>query len=271
MDQTAIKEINNQATAKALNEHIASRGGVVVVPKDHDIHDLLKMDGERRYFRGVFNTKSLKSFIEYVNDQSQSTESAELFLDKERMEAVAIFDLKDNDGTPRTAEHRAKFEAQHTPEYRAINALLGARQLDQRDLVDFAEEWGDVFNFFDTHGNPVGLKTAINSMRNMKVNASSSSESSVSDMAQSKSRTANIEAKGKDVTIGGFTAEIRLYEELAVEVVKVKFRLHAAGDDITVTARLMNQDRMIEAIATDLAARIAADATLKTYIGTFKA
>jgi uncharacterized protein YfdQ (DUF2303 family) len=268
MDHTAIKEINHQAVARSFNDQ--DNGALKMLPIDYKIEDILKINGERRYFRGALNTNSLSSFLAYVNDYAEVNKNAELFIDKDHMEAVAIFDLFDNNGIPRTAEHRALFEAVATPEYKAVNALLNSRHLDQRDLVEFAEEWGDVFTFIDTKGEVVDLKSAINSLRNMKINSKGSSESSVGEMSQTRSRTASIEASGKDVTIGGFTAEIRLYNELAPENITVKYRLHTGGDDIKVTARMLNYDRIMEAIAMDLASRIESEAEVKTFIGTFK-
>jgi uncharacterized protein YfdQ (DUF2303 family) len=262
MDHTAIQEIADQSAAKAFN---AAESSLKAIPNNCTLHDILLRNGERRYFKGLYSTDSLDSYVNYVNENQ--TENAELFIDKNDMKAKAIFDLYDDDGTPRTAEHRAIFEAQASPEFMAINALLNARQISQEEIVEFAEDWGDTFIFIDTTGEDVSPIAAINSLRNMRVTAKSDSESSVTEMTQSRSRTANIEAKGRDVTVAGFKGKIPIYNELPEKDVIVKFRLHVKGDEFSITARQVGRDKMKEDVAFDLQTHIQDRVEVKSYIG----
>ncbi len=266
MDHTAIKEITNQSSAKDFNERNELHE-LAVVPKDHESFDVAKHNGIRRVFKAIFKTDSLTDFVEYTN--KHQWDDSELFIDKQSMMAVTIFDLM-RKVRPGTAEHRAEFTAAKTPEYASILKLTGAK-MSQKDLAEFGEEWGDVFTFIDSNGEPIELIKAINAIRNMKINASSSSESSVGDLAASKSRTAQIEAKGREVTVAGLTGtNIPIFNDLGGRDIKVKFSILTNGDDIALTARLLNKDRMLESLANELSEKIASQAEITTYLGSIK-
>lgn len=265
MDQTAIQQINNQATAKALNEQLKSTG-FIAVPNDHNITDTDLLCGTRRFFEGSYQTDSLTSFKAYCNDNKQP--GSELFIDKQFMRAESIIDLyKDND-TPAIGNHKATFRAEATPEYAAIKKLCESI-FSQKHLAEFAEEWGDTFNFIDSNNETIELKKAINAIRTMSVNQTSSSENTVSDMSASKSRTAHIEAKGREITVAGFTGNIKFYNDLSPQDVTVKLSIHTNGDDIKLSARALNIDRIKETLANELCSEIENDVEIKTYIGEF--
>lgn len=268
MDNTAIKEINNNSTAKEFNKRFQDTG-FVAIPDDHTIRDLLHSEGVKRFFKAAYKTDSLLSFIKYVNENKN--ESAELFVDRSTMEASAIFDLYDDEYRPTMCTHQAMFTAQKTPEFKAILQLAAVSPVSQRKLAEFGEEWGDVFTFIDSNDEPIELIKAINAIRNMKVKSSSSSESKVGDMSASRSRTADIEAKGQDVTVAGLIGnDTNIYLDLEPRNIKVKFSIHTNGDDIALSARLLNKDRLLESLAKELCETIDKQAQITTYIGTIK-
>ncbi|MCG8004668.1 MAG: YfdQ family protein [Candidatus Thiodiazotropha lotti] len=268
MDNTAIKEINNNSSVKEVNNRFQDIG-FVAIPNDHTIQDTNRLDGLKRYFKATYTTDSLLSFIKYVNENK--VESAELFVDRSTMEASAIFDMYDEEYRPAMCAHQAMFAAQKTPEYKAILQLVSLSPVSQRKLAEFGEEWGDVFAFIDSNDEPIELIKAINAIRNMKVKSSSSSESKVGDMSASRSRTADIEAKGQDVTVAGLIGDnTNIYLDLEPRNIKIKFSIHTNGDDIALSARLLNKDRLLESLAQELCETIDKQAEITTYIGTIK-
>lgn len=70
----------------------------VVLPKELGIHSIESYLDVPRHFKAVFQTSSIKEFINYSNDQVESN----VFVASDRIQANAIFDI----GTPDYPDNR---------------------------------------------------------------------------------------------------------------------------------------------------------------------
>lgn len=74
---------------------------------------------------------------------------------------------------------------------------LKDHKLDQRNFAVFIEDWAQVLNAFDENHNVIDIKDALVAVRNMQIEASTTSNAEVENTRQVQSEMAQIAASAK--------------------------------------------------------------------------
>lgn len=74
---------------------------------------------------------------------------------------------------------------------------LKDHKLDQRNFAVFIEDWAQVLNAFDENNNVIDIKDALVAVRNMQIEASTTSNAEVENTRQVQSEMAQIAASAK--------------------------------------------------------------------------
>lgn len=74
---------------------------------------------------------------------------------------------------------------------------LKDNKLDQRNFAVFIEDWAQVLNAFDENNNVIDIKDALVAVRNMQIEASTTSNAEVENTRQVQSEMAQIAASAK--------------------------------------------------------------------------
>lgn len=74
---------------------------------------------------------------------------------------------------------------------------LKDNKLDQRNFAVFIEDWAQVLNAFDENNNVIDIKDAVVAVRNMQIDASTTSNAEVENTRQVQSEMAQIAATAK--------------------------------------------------------------------------
>lgn len=270
MDSTAIKEINAQSALKAVNEKCSGVERMVAVPQGTDFKDLFDFREERRWRSGTFATASVGAFCKYVENKDISNKT-HVFISMDSMDAQAIFNLEDAEGTPLRGDDKALLRMKMTPQAKALENLR-QNTWDREDLSAWMEEWGGFVEFYDSEGTTVNLSRAINSIRKMTVEQTHKVESQIGGMKHTKSSLDDIEAKGAEVTIHGFRAlEFSYYDELPSMPIDVKLDMITRSDSIRLKPRMIGDERNKLALREELASVLVEEITglEHVYLGSF--
>ncbi|MEA3633744.1 DUF2303 family protein, partial [Acinetobacter baumannii] len=80
--------------------------------------------------------------------------------------------------------------------WKKLNQLKD-HKLDQRNFAVFIEDWAQVLNAFDENNNAIDIKDALVAVRNMQIEASTTSNAEVENTRQVQSEMAQIAASAK--------------------------------------------------------------------------
>ena len=167
------------------------RGNLVAVNDNYKISDLEKFQYGRNRARGVLNTPSLEDFKTYVLDAQSG--AAPVFVDHKNVSATAILNFKVVGLAQGHCDHKAVLQLEPTVVWEKLNQLKD-NKLNQKRFATLLEDWASVFAATSETGETIHIAEAINAVRNMKVGASSTTDSSVSNMQETRSVFDKVEA-----------------------------------------------------------------------------
>lgn len=197
MDSTAIKAIEDLAVSAADTVQSHMPEGLVVAPAGFHLHDTEKFDLGRRRFRGAFATTSIDSFAQYVRKEAEGRVGVRGFIDAERFAAQVFLNLHESAGQVGHADWTASLGLPKTAAYAAALAVDG-KQLEQRDLIDWLEDWGaNVTAIADQEGIAMSLAQAITAFRTLEFKAKQDRTHVEDDYRTSASAFEEVEAKAK--------------------------------------------------------------------------
>ncbi|WP_180183719.1 DUF2303 family protein [Acinetobacter sp. YH01020] len=201
---------NTEANAIAkLSKPVDSlfRGDLVAVNNDYNIEDLEKFQEGRNRARGVLKTPSFEDFKSFVLANSSVSDAEEnirtlptpapVFVDHKNVSATAVLNFTNAGFAQGHCDYKALLQLEPTVVWSKLNALKD-RKLSQRDFAVFLEDWVSVLEITDAAGNVIGGAQALAAIRNMKIDSSSSSDHSVGNLAESRSRFDQVEARSKE-------------------------------------------------------------------------
>ena len=90
-------------------------------------------------------------------------------------------------------DHKAVLQLEPTVVWEKLNQLKD-NKLNQKRFATLLEDWASVFAATSETGETIHIAEAINAVRNMKVGASSTTDSSVSNMQETRSVFDKVEA-----------------------------------------------------------------------------
>lgn len=184
----------------ALPVNDLSRGELVAIHENFKVHDLEQFQAGRNRARGVLKTPSFEDFKSYVSSNTQSENSvpevkvyAPVFVDHKNVSATAILNFKVVGLAQGHCDHKAVLQLEPTVVWEKLNQLKD-NKLNQKRFATLLEDWASVFAATSETGETIHIAEAINAVRNMKVGASSTTDSSVSNMQETRSVFDKVEA-----------------------------------------------------------------------------
>lgn len=184
----------------ALPVNDLSRGQLVAIHENFNVHDLEQFQAGRNRARGVLKTPAFEDFKTYVLSNTQSENSvpevkvyAPVFVDHKNVSATAILNFKVVGLAQGHCDHKAVLQLEPTVVWEKLNQLKD-NKLNQKRFATLLEDWASVFAATSETGETIHIAEAINAVRNMKVGASSTTDSSVSNMQETRSVFDKVEA-----------------------------------------------------------------------------
>lgn len=185
----------------ALPVNDLSRGELVAIHENFNIHDLEQFQAGRNRARGVLKTPSFDDFKSYVLDGNPHQHedkpvipyAAPVFVDHKNVSATAILNFKVVGLAQGHCDHKAVLQLEPTVVWEKLNQLKD-NKLNQKRFATLLEDWASVFAATSETGETIHIAEAINAVRNMKVGASSTTDSSVSNMQETRSVFDKVEA-----------------------------------------------------------------------------
>lgn len=231
-----------------------TRGDLVAVNDNYKILDLEKYQDGRNRARGVLNTPSLEDFKSFVlNDQS---EKAPVFVDHKNVSAVAILNYLESGYSQGHCDHLAILKLEPTVIWSKLQNLKD-RKLSQRDFAVFIEDWVSVLEITDADGNVIGGAQALAAIRNMKINASVSTESNVSNLSESRSRFDQVEARSKEeFTPAYFKIYDSAYLGLDERLIVLRLIINTNGETPVFSVQIVKEELLLDEIIQDFKAKV---------------
>ena len=247
----------------------------IALPQHYTLVDLEKQRPGRRRFRGSLATADLENFAEYVKVHGAALQGIKPagFINADELSAKVFFNLQTTDG-PGHADHTATLKLKPTAAYTALLAINGDRN-DQRDLVDWLEDWSHALQPFAGNGEAYegSLAKAVSAIRVMKLKEVKESETTVGDFRGTRSTMEDVEASSRVELPAGFYFTCQPYLGLPSRAFKLRLSVLTSAREPTLVLRIVQLEAEQEAIAKDfkdvLAKAIAENASLT--IGTFTA
>lgn len=199
MDATAINAIRDLATAAITNDHTINSGlaPTALLPNGYQLTALEQYQPQPDRFCGTFATRIIGEFINYINDHADSHSS--VFIDPASMAATAILDMGDKD-EPHWGQHKTSLTLKSLPDFASLVAN-NDHVFTQQGFIDFAEDWEVNLLFFNDARNAMDFKQAINAIRRITVNATSSQDSEVNQFNRQHSSMDAIEVSSKNAVL----------------------------------------------------------------------
>lgn len=183
------------------------RGDLAAIHENYNVRDLEEFQAGRNRARGVLKTPSFEDFKSFVlanspvSDEEENIRTlptpAPVFVDHKNVSATAILNFINTGFAQGHCDYKALLQLEPTVIWSKLNALKD-RKLSQRDFAVFLEDWVSVLEITDAAGNVIGGAQALAAIRNMKIDSSSSSDHSVGNLAESRSRFDQVEARSKE-------------------------------------------------------------------------
>lgn len=161
MDSSAVDAIGKLAISAAGLNKLASNTPAII--HEGKVISLEHLNVGRSRFRGSYTSDSLESFAEYVTANADEEAPAAGFVDAKNMSARAFFNLGTTEH-PGHADWTATLKLQPTPEYAAMLGINGKR-LEQRELVEWIEDWGAHIEPIKSDGTPIPAAQALAAIR----------------------------------------------------------------------------------------------------------
>lgn len=277
MDATAIKEIQQASTVFTINEELdrANIGDLVIAtPKDYTLHNLESYHTHRNRFRGVLTTESIEEFAAYAKQFALA--GATTFINAARMQAKHIIDLG-NAEKPGHCEHKAVLTLEKTAPYLALLTIVEQRK-SQREIAEFIEDWRAHLKAFhepDIEGNvsEMSIVKALHAVRKIKIEATSSSETSTSTFGAASTSMDSIDVKSQDIPPAFLEFTCEPYAGLPPRSFMLRLGIiteKAPALVLRIVQAELHQEQMAEQFQEKIELAVAnIEPKIQTFIGTF--
>lgn len=253
MDQSAIQHIEENAAAVALNGELlhtlfSSEGSVPVtaLPKDFNLHSMEKYLPHRVRYRAQFVTSHPTSFANYHDQRGME---APVFVDRDRMKAVAIYNLHSGESAGH-GDDTATLQLEKTAAFKDYEQFTSSGQHSQRSIAEWVEDWRDFITAIDTEGDSIPMARLIATLRNIDIESARKVNSSEGDFSATRSALESIEAKssaGSMPKVLIFTCNP--YHGLPDQEFRFRIGILTSGDKLTFSARRIQEEGDTEATA----------------------
>lgn len=253
-DKEAIDAINEGTgiyqASNAVNAAFKDKA-LVALPDRFTTHDLENYLPNRRRARGVMVTANLQDFAAYTKAHAEP--GASVFVDAERMQAVAVLNLGTPDA-PGHADNKAKLELKRTAAFNALLAHANAngRGMTQATVAEFLEDWPEQIQCFNETGS-ITVPKAIAAIRKLSIESMRKIESSEQSLSASKSAFESVQATSADPIPTTIYFQCVPYKDLAERLFVLRLGVLTGSDKPSVTLRIVKAELHNEQMAQELA------------------
>lgn len=254
----AIATLGNPATD-------LTRGGLIALNNDYTVNDLEEFQNGRNRARGLLKTPSFEDFKSYVLNYATILAEGEnlivqsiapIFVDHKNVSATAILNFVEKGFSQGHCDHKALLQLEPTVVWSKLNALKD-RKLSQRDFAIFLEDWVSVLEITDADGNVIGGAQALSAVRNMKIDSTVSSDHSVGNLSESRSRFEQVEARSKeDFTPAYFKIRNSAYFGLDERLIVLRLIVNTNEDKPTFSIQIVKEELLLDEIIQDFKAKV---------------
>lgn len=187
----------------------------IVIPEGMKLESVERHLPTRVRTRHSVATNTLSDFTAMVADQGKAANGC-IFIATRGMSALAILNYQD-DGKPGHCDDRRSVELPATPSYRTLHQMDG-KVFSQKELAELLEEYRDEFTCYDdqpgTGAEPRTLVGALAAIRNVKIKASATADSSVGSLREERSLLESVSAEGENLPPTWLTFTCQPYTDL---------------------------------------------------------
>lgn len=245
-----------QAAAASINWPEVETGALpaVALPAGITLHSLEAFAPTRRQFRGVFTTRSVQSFVDYV---TPFAENQACFIDSEATKASLWLDIGDEDD-PGHCFHLAHLQLVKTALYTDI-LKVAERALTQREMAEWLDDWkGSIANVITETPPAIDVlddytvAKAIQAVRSIKIAANGQTTVTVGNMNEERSAFAQVSASSIHRMPSTFIMRCKPFEELSERDILLDVSV-IAGDQPKLKLRIRSFGTLQEEIAQEFA------------------
>lgn len=188
----------NAVSANTLNEFDTGLTPFAVVPDNCKVTSLEPYLDRPARHKAHVHTESIKAFIGYAEFNVAHT-GKPLVLVRDGMHdrhlcATLLFDFGDN-SKPSWRDNTASIRVPMSAEGKAAKDAIG--RVAQREFAEWLEDWRDYISAYNGE-DQMTVANAVRAVRNLKIEARASHESSAGDLQASRTSMEEIEAKARD-------------------------------------------------------------------------
>lgn len=234
----------------------------LAVPNGITLQSAEKFQPGRSRFRGKYATSTIAEFNAYTkarheaatasgsNASPAGTGSTSAFVNADDASAIAYFNL----GTPSNPGHAddvAVLSLKNTAAYAALLSING-KQLKQRQLAEFLEDWFDattpIYPDASPTAPPASLSAAIAAIRDITIASKSEQNSVQGDLNASRSALEEIEARSKKQLPTSFYFEAAPYDGFLPRVFTLRLAVLPQEKDPLLVLRIVGLADVAEKI-----------------------
>lgn len=255
----------------------------LAVPHGITLEDAEHLQAGRSRFRGKYATSAIAEFNSYTGARHVDAAGrvpnppglghTSVFVNADAGTAAAFFNL----GTPADPGHGddvALLSLKNTAAYAALMGVAG-KQLKQRQLAEFLEDWFDIVAPVypvDSPSSPTpSLSTAIAAIRDITISAKAEQNSVQGDLSASRSALEEVEARSKKQLPSGFTFAAAPYDDFLVRTFNLRLAVLPQEKDPLLTLRIVGLADVQERVAKEFEQKVrnGVPTGVNVYRGTF--
>lgn len=178
--------------AATLLEAASLDSKAIVLPDGVNIQSLERYMPERFRFRGNMKTESIEDFCNYCNSKVEIS----TYINANHMAAEAFFNLG-NESEPGHGDDTAEISLKTSAAYQAL-LRINDKRMDQQGAAEFIEDWqAFISSITGDQQEDITVKVAATSLRSIKIEATTSTDSEVHNFGRERSARESIQAQTK--------------------------------------------------------------------------
>ncbi|MDX8161808.1 DUF2303 family protein [Acinetobacter pittii] len=225
------------------------RGQLVALHQDYSVIAAEKFMDARFRPHGEFTTPTFNDFKDFV--VAEGSKNTPIFVNQNDVKAIAVLNFHGDEKTQGHCDYLASLCLESTVVWKKLNQLKD-HKLDQRNFAVFIEDWAQVLNAFDENNNVIDIKDALVAVRNMQIEASTTSNAEVENTRQVQSEMAQIAASAKKGVLPAyFTIQDSAYLGLAEREIKLRLIVNSTGSTPQFAIQIVKEELLRNEIIED--------------------
>lgn len=237
----------------------------IALPEGVSIQSLEKFMPERFRFRGNMRTESIEDFCSYCNSKGQNT----TYINAKNMAAEAFFNLG-NESEPGHGDDTAEISLKPSAAYQAL-LRINDKRMEQKEAAEFIEDWqAFISSITGDQQEDITVKVAATSLRSIKIEATTSTDSEVHNFGRERSARESIQAQTKAARPNFIEFSCEPYAGMPMRTFVLRVGILTSSDP-KVVFRIINKENHEEEMAQEFKdiLRKQLDDKANVYVGSF--